>query len=253
MVASAGERPSAQSRAFRGLTLVFFLTFVNLAGVLVTAAAVGGVDPWTRWQFIGLFGVMEVASGVANVVSPNVWRLPVAELKTSRRTDVELALSSMLIPHWGGLARSAAGVVCVGAAAWHEGLGPASLALVPFVAALAWCVLGISAAVARAGVARPHVDVVQFVVRWGKRERELAPLSIGASVVQFVLTIVTIPAAKLLPPSVLYRPEIAPSPAAFVVVVGVAAVLAAIVYASWAGRVDRRAPLEQQREAEENA
>jgi len=109
----------ARGRAFRGLALVFFLAFVNLVGVAVTAAALGGIEPWSRWQFIGLFGAIETASGLANVISPNIWRLPVAELQTSARTDVKLAGSAMLIPHWGGLARAAAGLVCLGLAAWH--------------------------------------------------------------------------------------------------------------------------------------
>jgi hypothetical protein len=32
------------------------LSFVNLIGVIVTAAALGGLAPWSGWQFIGLFG-----------------------------------------------------------------------------------------------------------------------------------------------------------------------------------------------------
>ena len=122
--------------------------------MIVTAAALGGLAPWTGWQFIGLFGVVEVASGLANVISPNIWRLPVAELETSKRTDVKLAASAMLLPHWGGLARAAAGFVCVALAAWQEGVGPATAALVPFVLALAWSILAISAVMAWAGVAR---------------------------------------------------------------------------------------------------
>ena len=43
------------------------------------------------------------------------------------------------------------------------------------------------------------------------------PISVGASLFQFLLTIVTLPVAKLLPPSVLYQPEIGPSPAALLV------------------------------------
>ena len=83
-------------RAFRGLALVFLLSFVNLVGVIVTATA-GGVEPWSRWQFVGMYGVLEVANGLANI-SPNVWRLPVAELQTSRRTDVN-CWPAMLLPH----------------------------------------------------------------------------------------------------------------------------------------------------------
>ena len=240
-------------RAFRGLALVFVLSFVNLIGVLVTATAVGGVAPWSRWQFIGMYGLFEAASGLANVISPNIWRLPIAELQTSRRTSVKLAASALLLPHWGGLARSVAGVVLVALAGWQEGFGSASAALVPFVIALALSILAISAVLARAGVARPEIDVLQFVVRWGKREKELAPISIGASVFQFLLSIATIPIAKLLPPSVLYQPEIGPSATALALAVAIAAGLLGLVYVLWSGRIKVHAPTEQQREAEEHS
>jgi hypothetical protein len=242
-----------RGRAFRGLALVFVLSFVNLLGVIVTAAAVGGLEPWSRWQFIGMFGAIETASGLANVISPNIWRLPVAELQTSKRTDVKLAASALLIPHWGGLARSAAGLVFLGIAAWHEGLGPASVGLVPFLLALAWSILAISAVLARVGVARPDLDVVQFVVRWGRREKELQPISLGASAFQVVLAIVTIPAAKLLSPSVLYQPELGPSGAALLIALAVSVALLSLVYALWSGRIELAAPGEQQREAEEQS
>ncbi len=240
-------------RAFRGLVLVFVLSFVNLLGVLVTVTALGGLAPWSRWQFLGAFGLIEAASGLANVLSPNIWRLPVAELQTSGGTDVSLAASALLLPHWGGLARCLAGLVCVALAGWGEGVDAASLALVPLLLALAWVVLAASALIARAGVAWPELDVVQLVVRWGRRERELRPLSIGASTLQFLLGIATIPAVKLLPPSVLFEPELAPSPETMLVTLAVSALLAGLVFASWAGRLRMDAPAEQQRDAEEHA
>jgi hypothetical protein len=240
-------------RAFRGLVLVFLLSFLNLLGLVLTVAALGGLAPWSRWQFVGAFGVIEAASGLANVISPNIWRLPVAELETSKRTDVKLAASALLLPHWGGLARCAAGLVCLGLAAWYEGLGPASIALVPFVLALGWLILAISAALARAGVARPDLDVVQLVLRWGKREKESRPISIGAAVFQFVLSVATIPVVKVLPPSVLYQPELGPSLDALLATGALSAVVVLLAYFLWAGRVDVHAPREQQREAEEQA
>ncbi|MDQ3778484.1 MAG: hypothetical protein M3310_06435 [Actinomycetota bacterium] len=229
------------------------LSFLNLIGVIVTAAALGGLAPWSRWQFIGMYGTIEVASGLANVISPNIWRLPIAELQTSNRTEVKLAGSALLLPHWGGLARSLAGLLLMGLAAWHDGLGPPSAALVPFVLALAWTILAISALLARAGVARPDLDVVQFVVRWRRRDNEGPPISIGASVFQFLLGIITIPAVKLLPPSVLYQPEIGPSPSALVTALALSVVLLVAVQVSWHGRIELRAPTEQQREAEEES
>jgi hypothetical protein len=93
--------PTPGDRAFRGLAIVFVLSFISLIGVVVTATALGGLAPWTRWQFVGLFGILEIAAGLANVISPNLWRLPIAELNTSSRTRVQLAASTILLPHWG--------------------------------------------------------------------------------------------------------------------------------------------------------
>jgi hypothetical protein len=244
------ERGPGAERAFRGLALVFVLSFLNLVGVLLTATVVGGIAPWTRWQFIGLFGVVEVASGLANVLSPNIWRLPIAELQTSRRTDVKLAASALLIPHWGGLARTAAGLVCMTLAAWQEGIAPATLLLVPLVVAFAWLVLALSALIARAGVAHPELDVLQFVVRLGRGEKELEPISIGASALQFLLSIATLPIAKLLPPSMLYQPPFGPSASALLLTLAFAAGATGAVYLVWSDRVVVRASREQQREAE---
>lgn len=225
---------------------------MNLVGLILTLTALGGLAPWSRWQFVGVFGVIETASGLANVVSPNVWRLPIAEQQTSGRTDVKLARSALLLPHWGGLARCGAGLVCLGLAAWQEGLGPASVLLVPFLLALGWSIIAISAAVARAGVHRPDLDVVQFVVRWRKQENEIAPLSIGAAVVQFLLAVATIPAVKLFSPAVLYQPELGPSLEALLFSLALSAALAGLVYVLWSDRIEWEAPAEQQREAEEH-
>ena len=248
----AGDR-GARGRAFRGLVLVFGLSFVNLVGLIVTLTALGGLEPWSSWQFVGMFGVLEAASGLANVLTPNIWRLPIAELETGERTPVKLAASALLLPHWGGLARCAAGLVLMAAAAWHEGVGPASAALPPFLVALAWSMLALSAIVARAGVARPDLDVVQIVVRRARREKELNPLSLGAAFLQFLLGVLTVPVAKLLPPSVLYQPELGPSLQSFVAVLALSVVLLALVAWTWSGRLELSASAEQQREAEQNA
>ena len=247
------EAKQGSGRAFRGLVLALLLSFLNLIGVLLTVTALGGLAPWSRWQFVGAFGLIEAASGLANVLSPNVWRLPIAELQTGERTDVRLAGSALLLPHWGGLARFVAALVWVGLAAWKEGLSPASAALVPFVLAFAWSILAMSAVLARAGVARPEIDVVQVVVRWRRREKEIPPVSIGAAVFQLLLGMTTIPVAKLLPPSVLYQPDLAPSSDALLFALALSGVLGVLVYFLWSGRIEWSAPPEQQREAEEHA
>ena len=39
-------------RAFRGLFLTFTLSFVNLFGLIFTLSALGGLAPWSAWQFV---------------------------------------------------------------------------------------------------------------------------------------------------------------------------------------------------------
>jgi hypothetical protein len=254
---SAGPEEKAAgrdgSRAFRGLVLVFALSFLSLIGVLLTVTALGGLGQWTRWQFIGLFGLIEAASGVASVILPNIWRLPVAEVQTRHSTEVKLAGSVILIPHWGGLARTAAGIVLMAGAAADSGVGPGTLTL-PIAAILFAAVsVEVSALAARLGVARPDIDVVQIVLRRPRRETELPPISISASIVQFLLGIVTIPLIKALPPDSLYGPEFAPSAATLAGAALLAAVLGAATFLAWRGRIDWHAPREQQKEAEQFA
>jgi hypothetical protein len=246
-------RVSSRGRAFSGLFLTFALSFVNLIGIIFTLTAFGGLAPWSRWQFIGAFGLLEAAAGLANVISPNLWRLPIAAIETSGGTQIELAGSALLLPHWAALARFAAGALLMGIAAWHEGLSPASAALIPLIAAIAWIILLMSAGFARLALLRPEKDVAQVTVRWGGRAREFRPVSISAAVLQFLLSIVTIPAAKLLQPSVLYQPELASSFQTLVVVFATAAVLTVLVGFLWSGRFALTASSEQQREAEEHA
>lgn len=248
------ESDASPANAFRGLILVFILSFLSLAGVLLTVTALGGADPWTGWQFIGLFGVIECASGLGNVIVPNIWRLPVAEVQTKRSTEIKLAASTiLLIPHWGGLARAAAGGVLILAAGIAEGFGPAT-ALLPLVLfVFGWILVGLSMVLARFGVARPDLDVVQFIVRRPTGDHELPPISIGASFLQLFLSIATIPIAKLFSPDILYQPEIGPSRDMLIFTLVATLVTAAAVYLCWRGRIEWEAPREQQREAEKFA
>ena len=140
---TTADKP-AKRRAFRGLALVFVLTFVNFVGIGLTLVSLGGLEPWTKLQFLGLFGVIETSAGLSNIIAPNIWHLPVAEMETSKRTPVRLAATTMLIPHWGGGARAAAGSIMLAVSGTSEGWDVASLLLVPFVGALVVLFLGIS-------------------------------------------------------------------------------------------------------------
>lgn len=241
------------NRAFRGLALVFVLTLVNLIGLMLAVTALGGLNEWSRWQFAGLFGVIEFSAGMSNILAPNIWHLPVAELNTPRRTRIQLAASALLIPHWGGAARAAAGLSLMLVAGLSEGWSAASLTFLPLLLGLIVLMLAVSAIIARFALIFPESDTVQLVVRWRGQESEFAPLSITASLQQFVLGVLTLPAVKALHPGVLFGPEFRPSLAALAVVGPLSALSLLTVAALWIGRLHWHAGREQQEEAESNA
>jgi hypothetical protein len=241
-------------RPLRGLLLGFALSVLNLLGTWLVLVALGGPGPWTAWQFIGLFGLLEVGTGIAFIIGPNIWRLPVAEANTSPRTPVHLAASTVFIPHWGAGAKAVAGLALLAGAAAHEGVGMATAGIPALVLLIVIAVEGLSLITARLGVARPDLDVLFIVVhRPGHPERALPGISLGASCVQLLINIGAYPAVKALPPTVFYRPEIGPAPALLVGSAGAALVLLVGGWLAWRGRIARQAPAEQQREADESA
>jgi hypothetical protein len=238
----------------RGLTLGLSISILNLAGLLLMLIMLGGLGGWSTMQFVGVFGVFEIGTAIAFVLCPNVWRLPVIEAETSDRTTIRLAASVVFIPHWAGGAKAIAGLVMVVLAARSEGWGPESAAIAPFALATGILVVATSAIAARWGVARPDIDVVQFVIRQpGKKDREIPGLSLSAAFLQIVLGAFTLPTIKLLPPSVMYQPGIAPSTQFLAAMVALACLAFAGALLAWRGRISLRAPREQQIKAEEPA
>jgi len=214
--------------------------------------ALGGLGDWTGWQFIGLFGVLEVGTGLAFVIGPNIWRLPVAEANTSDRTKIHIAMNTLFMPHWAAGAKAGAGVVLVVLAARNEGVSAGSVGVPVFIVLVLATVVALSLLFARWGVARPDLDVVFMEIKRPSRETYALPgFSLGSLVVQFILNIGVFPAVKLLPPSVLYGSSIAPSTAVLATsAVITAASLGAALWV-WRGRIKWHAPAEQQREQEE--
>jgi hypothetical protein len=236
-------------RAARGLAATFVLSFVNLVGAFVALSLLGGIEPWTDRQFVGLFGLVELSMGLAYFFAPNVWRLPVAEANT-KRTDVRLAASTVLIPHWIAAAKAIGGAIMLGYGA-TEGIGPATLGLPIAVAFVAIAFLALSVAISRLGVARPDLDVFFITVRRpGGKAFELPGFTITGMSMQLLSNFGVFPAVELLRPSALYRPEIGPSPELLLVTGAVAALFSAIAWLAWRGRTTMRAPREQEREAE---
>lgn len=232
--------------------LGLLLSALNLVGAFLALLALGGLGAWSGVQFVGFFGVLEASTGVAYLIGPNIWRLPVAEASTSDRTRIRLAASTVLVPRWAALAKVAAGLAMLGVAVAAVGVGPRSLLLLPLGLAIGLAVTGVSLVVARVGVAFPAWDVVFVVVqRPGQPDRRLPGISIGGMAVQLVLNIGAFPAVKVLSPSVLYRPEIAPNGPLFLSTASIAAACVVAAALAWRGRIAWHAPREQQREADE--
>jgi hypothetical protein len=238
-------------RAVAGALLAFSLSFINLAGALLAISALGGLEPWSDRQFIGLFGFIELSIGLAYLFAPNIWRLPVAEANTSDRTKIKLAASTLLIPHWIAAAKLLSGVTMLTYAAIGEGLGPASLGLALAVVFITGGFLALCLIAARLGVARPDVDVFFMVIkRPGHKDKELPGLSFGGILMQALSNLGVFPTVALTSPTIFYHPEIGPSPEFLLITGATAALLSAIAWLCWRGRITWHAPREQQREAE---
>jgi len=248
------DESSTAKRAFRGLFLPLSLSFINFAGLLLSAISLKALGDWTTWQFAGMFGILEASQGLASILQPNIWHLPVVELETSDRTRTKLAWSTIFLPHWGGAARAFGGTVIIVASAVHHGdVQPTAVLIVPLVIVLAALWVNATMLVARLGVAHAQTDVVQFVVKWRGQTHELKPLSIRASLLQFCLGIMTLPIANSLSANALFDPGLRLDPlilAATLLVTLVTSVLTVVV---WQGRFAMRAPREQQVEVEQNA
>lgn len=248
----AGGAPArrAEPPLLRGLVLTFVFSFVNLAGLFISIKFLGGLGEWTIWQFVGLAGLAEAGLGVAFIVGPNIWRLPVAEAQTSDRTSIRLALDVVLVPRWAALAKVAAGAVMLGAAASREGVSAETAGVLVVAVGIAAGSLALSLIAARFGVARPDLDVVWVVLRRPLRgERELPGLSLSGTFMQLIANIGVIPAVKLLPPSVLYDSGVAPAGWLVAWTVVVAGLFASLAWVAWRGRISWRAPVEQRSEA----
>lgn len=235
-------RKRVRLTALRQLVVGVTLTLFNLAGALLTLSVLGGRGEWSVWQFFGLFGLFEWATGIAIILGPNAWELPVRRAREPDR-DLMLECRSLLIPHWAPGVKTASGFAFLVGAAFTEGVGVATLG-VPFVVLfIVVASLALSLLFARFGVARPDLDVVHMIIRRpGHAERELPGISLSALVVQALLNILTIPTVKAFPPSFLYQPELGPSLTALAWTGGVAAALAGAAMLTWRGNMCWRSP-----------
>lgn len=238
-------------KAAGGLAVTFALSFVNLAGAFLALSMLGGLEPWTKSQFVGFFGLIEAGLGLGFVFAPNVWRLPVAEANTSSRTAIRLAASTVFIPHWLAFAKVFGGAVMLVYAGAAEGVTLASFGVVVEVLLIAVAFLAIVTATARIGVAYPSMDVFFVTIRRpGNKAHELPGLTISGIIIQTLANIGVFPAVQLTEPSAFYRPELGPSLGTLAATFAIAAVFTGIALAAWYGRITWRAPRSQQKEAE---
>lgn len=238
-------------RIFRGLVLGLALSAANLLGAFLTLLVLGGLGDWSGTQFIGLFGLLEIGTGVAFVFAPNAWHLPVVAAQTAG-SETRLTLSLLAIPHWAGGVKSFAGTLLLLFALRSEGANLASAGLLVEAVLILVLTVSASAALARWGVANVRHDVFQFILKRPGRDDQLFPgLSASALVLELLFNIGPFPLVKLLPPSVLYRPEMAPSLPflGWTALAAGASVAAALI--AWRGRFALRSPRRQQQLAEQ--
>jgi hypothetical protein len=249
---TSGRAPARRARAwFRGLALGLTLSILNLLGAFLTLLALGGLGSWSGTQFIGLVGLLEIATGVMFIIGPNVWRLPVAAAKLEPGTPIRFAASTILIPHWAGGVKSVAGLVFLTWAAVRVGVGWNTATIAVVLLDVCIVAMALSMIVARAGCARPDLDVFQISLsRPGRAPTVLPGMSAGAALVQALLNVLTFPLVKLLDPSALYSPELSPSPQLLGWLSAAALVTAGVAIAAWADRFTWQAARPQQREAE---
>jgi hypothetical protein len=225
------------------------LTLVNLAGASLTLAALGGRGEWSTWQFVGLFGLFEWATGLAIVLGPNAWQLPVRGAAEGGIPLLEAR--SLFRPHWAPGVKAFSGFVLMCAAAAVEGVGVATLGIPLLALFILSAAMGLSLLFARFGAARPDLDVFGIVIRRpGHPDRELPGISVGALVVQLLLNIMTIPTVKGFSPSFLYQPELGPSLAALGWTGAIAATLTGLALLAWRGNLCWRAAALHERSAE---
>ena len=239
---------------FRGLAIGLSLSVLNLVGLFLTLLLFGGIGEWSNMQFVGIFGVFEIGTGIAFIVAPNVWRMPVFEAETSDRTTIRLTASTLFIPHWAGGAKCIAGAVMVIAAFTTEGASFASLGILPFAFFVGVFTVAVSIAVARWGVAKPQFDVIHIVVKRPSRDDIALPgMSLTAASLQIVLGTFTLPVIKLVSPGAYFGDAFAPTPTALAVSAAGALLSTLVALLVWRGRISMEAPREQQELAEEPA
>ena len=230
------------------------VSVLNLVGLFLTFLLLGGLGEWSRAQFIGVFGIFEVATAIAFVLCPNIWRLPVVEAEKEGPKDTQLAASIVFVPHWAGAAKAVAGAIMIAVAAWSEGIGPQTALIPGFALAVGAAVVAVSTLVARFGVARPDLDVVKITLaRPGHKDLTLPGMSLSASGLQVLLGAFTIPVIQLLSPRSFYGPEVGPSEVVVAVTSAAAGAVVVAALVTWWGRLSLRAPAEQQRIAEESS
>jgi hypothetical protein len=238
----------------RGLTLGLTLSVLNFLGLFLTILLLGGLGEWNAAQFVGVFGALEVATGLAFIICPNVWRMPVIEAETSERTSIRLAVSTLFIPHWAGGAKAIAGTAMVAFAFYQEGASLASLSLVPFILLAALGTVTVSIAIARWGVARPEFDVIHIVMKRPNREDIALPgLSLSAAAIQIISGTFALPVLKLVEPGAFFASSFAPSPTVLTATAAAASLVTLLALVAWRDRLEWQAPREQQEKAEEPA
>ncbi len=237
-----GRGSAERAKRPRKLVLTFIASLINFSGLLLTLEAFGARRLWTELQFAGLFGLIEIATGMANLYGANFWFI-FDEVPAGGRS-FRLPLRELSF-HRDGLVRMAAGGVLLAISAAAAGVTSQSLMLVPAVLLLAVAMFGLSGAFARISLTWPTQDIVKLTAEWHGQVRDITPLSISSSFLQLWWTLLALPVVAVLPHKELFHPEIWPSPHLIGVLIGFAVVCLGLFIATWHGRLGWRSAASQ--------
>lgn len=234
---TAATREGRRGKSLWRLSLATYcLSLFNFGAVYLCALSLGGTDGWTASQFAGLYGWVDMSTGLGNVYAWNFWQISQKAERMHGRARFD---ATTFRPKWESFARAFAGLTLMAWAVYAAGIGAATLWFLPDTLLLIVALFCLSGILARMSIAWPDIDIIHLHIRWLGKEFDLPPLSIATSFLQLWLTVAALPIVAAVSRDVLYRPEIAPSTAAGILCATVALVAFAGFMACWRGEAIR--------------
>jgi hypothetical protein len=216
----------------------FVLSLFNFGAVYLTAESLGGIKDWSASQFAGLYGWIDMATGLGNLYAWNFWKISQGAERMHGRARFDV---TTFHPKWEGIARALAGLTLLLWAGYEAGVSSQTFWFVPDTMLLVIALFCFSGVLARMSIAWPEIDIIHLKVHWLNKDMQLPPLSIATSFLQLWLTVAALPIVAAVSTDALYQPELAPSRAVGLVCGVLALVTFAMFMACWRGEAVRNA------------